>query len=197
MTREDLIKVLANFRRDTPSISGAGFISRLLWVHAHNKASIYQMDMGYPTSMALGLALATPDQKILSLEGDGSILMGLSVFATIARYSPKNLIACIVDNGLYGSAGEGEVETATSCGTGIAEVALACGIPKFNTITVNTTDAALEAFEKAFSRPGPWVIVAKVGKNDLSLKRDSKNTCPYDIVESAINFRREMIDRGF
>ncbi len=197
MTREDLIKVLANYREDTPSISGAGFISRLLWVHAHNKASIYQMDMGYPTSMALGLALATPDQKVLSLEGDGSILMGLSVFATIARYSPKNLIVCIVDNGLYGSAGGGEVKTVTSYGTDLEAVANACGIPSDKTITVDCIDSASNAFEKAFTKPGPWIIVAKVEKSDLSLKRDPKNTCPYDIVESAINFRREMIDRGY
>lgn len=197
MTREELIKELAKFRHNVPSISGAGFISRLLWMHAHEKASIYQMDMAYPTSMCLGLALAAPKQRVLAVEGDGSIIMAMSVFTTISRYRPENLIVCIVDNGVYGSAGGGEVETATSHGTDIAAVACACGIPDDKTVNVSSSDAAFEAFERAFSEPGPWVIVAKVDKSDLTLVRSPSNTCPYDIVETSINFRREMIDRGY
>lgn len=197
MNREDLIKTLAKFRNNIPSISGAGFISRLLWVHAHEDASIYQMDMSYPTAMCVGLALATPDQKVLSVEGDGSIIMGMGVFTTISRYQPENLVVCIVDNGVFGSAGEGEVETATSYGTDIAEVARACGISADKAVSVSSTEAASKAFELAFSEPGPWVIVAKVEKSDLTLVRNPKNTCPYDIVESSIKFRRAMCERGY
>ena len=40
--------------------------------------------MGLCSSMALGMALST-DEKIISLDGDGSLLMNMGALATIAR----------------------------------------------------------------------------------------------------------------
>lgn len=196
MTREELIKTLAPFRKGIPAISGPGISSRYLWMHGHEQASIYQMDMGYATSMSLGVALATPKQKVLAVEGDGSITTALGVFTTISKYKPENLIVCIVDNEVHASAGLGEVETASGHGVSISEIAKSCGIDSEKTTTVYSIVEAEEAFQKAFNNPGPWVIVGKVDKSDLSFKRSPENT-PPDIVETGINFRRAMINKGY
>ena len=42
--------------------------------------------------VALGLALAQPDRKILCLDGDGSLLMNLGAMVTISNKAPKNLV---------------------------------------------------------------------------------------------------------
>ncbi len=57
--------------------------------------------MGYGSSVALGLALARPDRKVIVLDGDGSLLMNLGSLVTIADLSPPNLIHIVLENGLY------------------------------------------------------------------------------------------------
>ena len=48
--------------------------------------------MGQAASHALGLALGRPDQKVLVLDGDGSLLMNLGCLVTSAHAAPENLI---------------------------------------------------------------------------------------------------------
>ncbi|MSQ72360.1 MAG: aldehyde dehydrogenase [Betaproteobacteria bacterium] len=198
MTRQEVIEALARYRGDAAAISGPGTISRLLWSTGHQPASIYQMDMGYATSMALGLALARPDQRVVGLEGDGSIIAALCVLSTIGRYQPQNLVVLIVDNGVYASAGAGTVKTGAGHGTDIAAVARACGVPAAQALTVTTKDEADRALQRAFAEPGPWVVVAKVDDSDRRLMQDSKSrgVIPYDVVETVGNFRRAMRDRS-
>jgi len=57
--------------------------------------------MGQASSHALGLAIGLPSQKVIVLDGDGSLLMNLSSLATIANEAPKNLIHFVVENGSY------------------------------------------------------------------------------------------------
>ncbi len=57
--------------------------------------------MGYGSSVALGLALARPERKVIVLDGDGSLLMNLGSLVTIADLSPPNLIHIVLENGLY------------------------------------------------------------------------------------------------
>ena len=196
MTRQEVIEALAQFRNGAAAISGPGTISRLLWSTGHEPASIYQMDMGYATSMSLGLALARPDQQVVAVEGDGSIIAALPVFSTIGRYQPKNLLVLIVDNGVFASAGDGSVETASKNGTDIAAVARSCGIASDHAVMVDEKEAAASALRRAFAEPGPWVIVAKVDDSDRHLMRDRRGVIPYDVVETVVNFRREMLSRS-
>lgn len=57
--------------------------------------------MGQASSHALGLAIGLPDQKIIVLDGDGSLLMNLSSLTTIANAAPENLVHFVVENGTY------------------------------------------------------------------------------------------------
>lgn len=191
MTRQDVVNALVAVRGDAPVISGPGTLSRLLFVSQHHPATIYQMDLAYATSMSLGVALARPDkERVVAIEGDGSIIAALGVFTTIARYQPKNLVSIVVDDGVYGSVVDGTLETGTSGGTDLAAVAKACGVRQ--AVTAKNNDEAASALRRAFAEPGPWVIIMKVDNSDRMALRDRRGVISYDIVESAQNYRRAL-----
>lgn len=57
--------------------------------------------MGKASSVALGLALACPDKKVLVLDGDGGLLMNLGSLVTIAGQQPSNLVHFVFEDGVY------------------------------------------------------------------------------------------------
>ena len=101
-----------------------------------------QHAMGTASSLGLGLALCKPNRKVVVFDGDGSILMNLGSFTTMARYAPKNLIHVVFDNESLLSVGG--FPTATSTGSDLAGIARAAGIPKATTVTT------CEEFQAAF-----------------------------------------------
>jgi phosphonopyruvate decarboxylase len=61
--------------------------------------------MGKGSSLALGVALAQPDTKVIVLDGDGSLLMNLGAVTTIAEMQPQNLYHFVLENGIYATTG--------------------------------------------------------------------------------------------
>src|SRR5438309_11869811 len=57
-----------------------------------------QHAMGLASSTGLGLALCLPEQKVVVLDGDGSLLRNLGSLSTLARSRPKNLLHVVFDN---------------------------------------------------------------------------------------------------
>jgi sulfopyruvate decarboxylase subunit beta len=117
-----------------------------------------QHAMGLVSSTGLGLALSLPLQKVVVLDGDGSLLMNLGSLSTLARYKPKNLLHIVFDNESLLSVGG--FPTATSTGTDLEGIARAAGIPQ--TSTVRTVEEFTSVVRRAFSAQGLETIVAKV-----------------------------------
>src|SRR5260370_19109444 len=117
-----------------------------------------QHAMGLASSTGLGLALSLPHQKVVVLDGDGSLLMNLGSLSTLARYRPKNLLHLVFDNESLLSVGG--FPTATSTGTDLEGIARAAGIPK--TCTVRTVEEFAAVVRRAVSAEGLQTIVAKV-----------------------------------
>ena len=61
--------------------------------------------MGKASSVALGLALARPDKKVVVLDGDGALLMNLGSLVTIAEQEPANLVHFVFEDGVYFTTG--------------------------------------------------------------------------------------------
>ncbi|NNF14921.1 MAG: thiamine pyrophosphate-binding protein [Gemmatimonadetes bacterium] len=57
--------------------------------------------MGHAADLALGIALARPERKVLCLNGDGSMLMCLGTLATAVDAAASNYILVVCDNGVY------------------------------------------------------------------------------------------------
>lgn len=61
--------------------------------------------MGTAPALALGLAIARPDRRVVLLEGDGDLAMNLGVLLTIAGAAPKNLRVAVFTNARYETGG--------------------------------------------------------------------------------------------
>jgi len=68
--------------------------------------------MGMACSFALGLAMARPNEKVICLDGDGSLLMNLGSLATETVRNPKNFIHIVWDNRSYELTGKQPTATA-------------------------------------------------------------------------------------
>jgi sulfopyruvate decarboxylase subunit beta len=199
VNRAEVVEAFAAVRDGAPAITGPGATSGTLWSLGHQPATIYNMELGYATAMCLGLALAVPEQRVFALEGDGSTIAGLATLTSIGRYRPANLVVIVLDNGIYATGvgiGEGVTEdTGTSHGTRIAAVAVDCGIPAGQVSDVETLEAFVAALRRAIEEPGPWVIVAHIDPSDAT-GSPTRRRPGVDVVESAVMFKREMVERG-
>lgn len=57
--------------------------------------------MGHAADLALGIALARPERKVVCLNGDGSMLMCLGTLATAVEAGVSNYILVVSDNGEF------------------------------------------------------------------------------------------------
>ena len=117
-----------------------------------------QHAMGLASSTGLGLALCLPRQRIVVFDGDGSVLMNLGGFTTLARYRPRNLVHVVFDNESLLSVGG--FPTATGTGSDLAKIAAAAGIPR--TQTVYSCEEFVAAFDQALRSHDLSCVVAKV-----------------------------------
>jgi thiamine pyrophosphate-dependent acetolactate synthase large subunit-like protein len=111
MRRADVLKSIDEAFPASPVILTLGGTAREMLVVAGRKPNhLINLDaMGQTVSFALGVALGLEksDQrpgaegKVVVVEGDGSLLMGLTVMSTIGHLKPKNLVTIILDNGVY------------------------------------------------------------------------------------------------
>jgi len=126
--------------------------------------------MGMASSIALGLALARPDLRVLVLDGDGSILMNLGSLATEISCGVTNLVHIIWDNG--GWEITGGQPAGSPFGVDLEAVARGCGFQR--TAAVTDLEAFRSACAEAMADTQAWAIVARVDPGD-SPYRPSKN----------------------
>jgi sulfopyruvate decarboxylase subunit beta len=129
-----------------------------------------------------------PHEKIVVLDGDGSVLMNLGTLATLARYRPRNLVHVIFDNGSLLSTGGFDSHT-TSGITDLAAVARGAGIE--HVTAVDSVLAFGEAAIDAFARNDLSVIVARVaavGPNHYGMD--------LQLPENAFRFKRWIAARS-
>ncbi len=158
MERFEGIKLLTRYIIDQAVVSNLGPTSNELWQTGHRDSYFYTYGaMGLCSSIALGMALSVK-RRVISLDGDGALLMNLGTLATIGRQKPKNLIILVWDNEEWGQTGHQPSHTAA--GTDLEKVAAACGIPK--TATVRNLEDLEMVLQRALDEDGPWLIVAKV-----------------------------------
>jgi sulfopyruvate decarboxylase subunit beta len=117
-----------------------------------------QHAMGLASSMGLGLALCLPEQQVIVIDGDGSLLMNLGSLSTMARYRPKKLVHVVFDNESLLSVGG--FPTATSTGTDLEGIARASGIPRV--ATVRSVESFKAAVSDAVRSSELTTIIAKV-----------------------------------
>jgi thiamine pyrophosphate-dependent acetolactate synthase large subunit-like protein len=139
---------------------------------AHDRARNFYMwnSMGMASSIALGLAMARPDLRVVVLDGDGSILMNLSSLATERAAGVDNLVHVVWDNG--GWEITGGQPAGSPFGVNLEVVARGCGYSR--AATVDDVAVFRDTFAEAMADDEAWLIVARVEPGD-SPYRPSKN----------------------
>ena len=146
-----------------------------------------QHAMGLASSIGLGLATHLPHERVVVLDGDGSVLMNLGTLATLARYRPMNLLHIVFDNGSLLSTGGYDSQTASGI-TDLAAIARGAGIE--HVAAVDSVLAFGDAAIEAFARHDLSVIVAKVaavGPNQYGME--------LHLPENAFKFKRWIAAR--
>src|SRR5947207_9146743 len=157
--RLDALQAIYPRLEDRIVVTIMGAVAAELQSLGHRSNFFYlQHAMGLASSTGLGLALCLPEQRVVVFDGDGSILMNLGGFTTLARYRPRNLVHVIFDNESLLSVGG--FPTATATGSDLAAIAQAAGIPK--TKTVRTPQEFETSFAQAMEGNELACIVAKV-----------------------------------
>jgi thiamine pyrophosphate-dependent acetolactate synthase large subunit-like protein len=192
MNRIECVEAFARVRNGAAVIVSPGFTGHELAWAGHEDATIYNMDMGYAAPMCLGLAMARPDLRVVALEGDGSMLMGLSAFATLSRYPAPNLTLIVFDNRRYLTTGSGVVSTATAFGVDLAAMARGAGLELV--YSVSDLSEFEHATGRAMAEAGPWVIIAHVDDSDRADAR-ARGGFRTDIVEQSVLFQRALRQR--
>ncbi len=188
MERAQCIAMLYPELEDKLVVTIMGASAQELYDLGHRENFFYlQHAMGLASSIGLGLALHRPEEQVVVLDGDGSVLMNLGGLATLARYRPKNLLHIIFDNGSLLSTGGFDSHTTAGI-TDLATIARGAGIEHVASADspMDFGEAAMEAFE----RDELSVIVAKVkavGPDNYGMD--------FALPENAFRFKRWIRER--
>ena len=158
MVREEIIQHIVKASGEDPIVSTTGKASRELFETRVANGQSHKYDfltvgsMGHSSSIALGVAINKPEQRIWCIDGDGAVLMHMGAMAVVGANKPRNLIHVVINNAAHETVGgmptvAGEIE--------LTAIAKACGYP--NAVCVDTfedLDRELEAAK---------------GRNELSL----------------------------
>jgi sulfopyruvate decarboxylase subunit beta len=188
MKRAECIGMLYPELDDKLVVTIMGACAQELYDLGHKENFFYlQHAMGLASSIGLGLAMHLPRERIVVLDGDGSVLMNLGTLATMARYRPRNLVHIIFDNGSLLSTGGFDSHT-TSGITDLAAIAKGAGLERVSAVdsVMDFGEAVIDAFKGDYLS----VIVAKVaavGPNHYGMD--------LHLPENAFRFKRLIAER--
>ena len=130
MLREEIIEHIVKVTDDDPIISTTGKASRELFEIRDKNEQSHKYDfltvgsMGHTSSIALGIAINKPDEKVWCIDGDGSALMHLGAMAVVGNNNPSNLIHIVINNEAHETVG-GMPTVANTIE--LVDIAKACG----------------------------------------------------------------------
>ncbi len=169
MVREEIIRHIAAAAGEDPIVSTTGKASRELFEIREANGQSHKYDfltvgsMGHSSSIALGIALNKPEQRIWCIDGDGAVLMHMGSMAVLGANAPKNLIHIVINNGAHETVGGMPTVAAD---IDLVAVAKGCGYP--NAVSADSFEALDRKLEAAKARNELSLIEVKcsIGARD-------------------------------
>ena len=159
LTRAQLLEPLAAHRTDEV------VVTTMSVTRPWGRLSSHDLDfasadsaMGHTADLALGIALARPDRRVVCLNGDGSMLMSLGTLAVIVGAEARNLLLIVVENGSYEITGNQPIPGGGR--VDFAAMARAAGFPRVYRFDDPVAWAA--AIPDLIRTPGPTFVQAIV-----------------------------------
>lgn len=191
LRREEAIEaILEVLPEDTYYVATTGRATRELYFLREKRNQGHQYDllnlgaMGHASSIALGLALADKEHRVVCLDGDASALMHMGAFTMACKSEAPNFLHIVLNNGAHESVGG---QPSAGCQVDFTTIAAGSG---YNTVgqQVSTKEDLLSAVKKLSLSPGPSFIDFRIRKG---LKGDLP---PLDIdPEQLINDFMEQL----
>lgn len=169
MIREEIIQHIVKASGEDPIVSTTGKASRELFETRVANGQSHKYDfltvgsMGHSSSIALGVAINKPEQRIWCVDGDGAVLMHMGSMAVLGSNKPNNLIHVVINNGAHETVG-GMPTVAGS--VDLVAIAKACGYP--NAVCVDNFDDLDKELDAAKERNELSLIEVKcsIGARD-------------------------------
>ena len=152
MVREQIIEHIVNVTGEDPIVSTTGKASRELFEIRESKGQEHKYDfltvgsMGHTSSIALGVAINKPNEKIWCIDGDGSALMHMGSLGVVGNVGPKNMVHIVINNSAHETVGGMPTVASTMNLVNIAE---SCGYSY--AVSVDNFDDLDKELEKAKS----------------------------------------------
>ncbi len=164
LDRRAFMRALLDDRGTLLVVSGLGSATYDVAAVGDHPLNVYQWGgMGGTAMIGLGLALASPERRVVVVTGDGDMLMGLGSLATIGGKAPVNLSIVVLDNGRYGETGM--QASHTSKGVDLVGVATSCGFRK--AISVSDMRDVPAVRDMLHDAPGPVFIRAVISCDEV------------------------------
>ncbi len=177
LTKDDILKPLARHRTDEVVVTCMGTTRPWGRISNHDlDFASADSAMGHTADLALGIALAQPDRKVLCLNGDGSMLMTLGTLVTIVAARARNLILFVIENGTYEITGNQPIPGAGRLD--FAAMASAAGFASVHSFhEAGDVEAALPGILRG---PGPVFVRARVEPGrEGPISRSSREEARY------------------
>jgi sulfopyruvate decarboxylase subunit beta len=160
MNRMDALREIVDRTAALPVVAVCAATSRELAALQDRPNHLYLLDaMGLTSSVGIGLAIAledSPIERVVVIDGDGSLFMNLGSLATMGYLRPTKLILIVLDNAVYASTAN--IPT-YSDRVDLGAVAASCGIG----VGVADTPAALgSALDEALAVDGPGMLHVRI-----------------------------------
>jgi acetolactate synthase-1/2/3 large subunit len=143
--------------------------------------------MGFGLPAAIGAALALPEAGAVCFSGDGSLLMNVQEFATLAELD-LNVKTVVMDNAALGLVRQQQelfyqqrhVASLYQRPSALCAVAQAFGVPAYDLGAAEDAEAMLR---EAFARPGPALIRAPIAAETMVLPMVAPGASNVEVID--------------
>jgi sulfopyruvate decarboxylase subunit beta len=193
LSKAELLAPLAACRGDAVVVTCMG-VTRPWGKYSSSDLDFASADsaMGHTADLALGIALACPQRKVICLNGDGSMLMSLGTLVTIAQADAANYLLWIIQNDTYEITGNQPVPGAGR--VDFAAMARAAGIRRV--YSFDDADEYAARLPQVLATAGPVVVVVRVAPGrEGPISRSERESSAYlreSLAEWARRLRRAL-----
>lgn len=161
-------------------VSTTGMTSREVFAFRERRGDGHARDfltvgsMGHCSQIALGIAKARPDRRVVCLDGDGAVIMHMGSLAIIGTQGPANLLHVVINNGAHDSVGG---QPTAGRLIDLRLIANGCGYRHARLVT--TKLELTEATTTLMAAPGPSLLEIRV-RSDPRTDAGRPTTTPLD-----------------
>ena len=186
LTRFEALEAIAAEYPEEPIVIALGTMVREMLLSTGRRPNhLYVLDsMGLPPAIGLGVALSPAAKhydKVVTVEGDGGLLMGFSTLVTIGLLKPEKLLLIVLDNGAYAATG---MQRTAASAVDLRAAAQSCGIDAYDVETMDELQAVLRGSRRV---AGPALLRVAIGPENRQ--------APYflpDPVDLGMSFQKHL-----